>query len=124
MDTLESTLPNQLVFTERAVEQTHTLMAQKENENPYLRLFIVGSGCAGLQYGFAFDENKNPGDTVISKTIDLPDKKQFSIAFIIDPISFLYLNTATVDYHDGRFTVDNPNVKTTCGCPGRQTTEN
>ena len=110
MNTITAPLiPNQLVFTDQAVHKAHEFMRKENNKNLKLRIFIVGFSCRGLQYGFAFEEIVSP-ETAETKSIDL----------LIDPISFLYLSEAKIDYSDtpddARFVVHNPHVKTTCGC--------
>ena len=46
--------------------------------------------------------------------------QQSEIQICIDPISFIYLNDAMLDYAEDnrgkRFIVSNPNAKTSCGC--------
>ena len=122
MNTITAPLiPNQLVFTDQAVHKAHEFMRKENNKNLKLRIFIVGFSCCGLQYGFAFDETINPEDIVIKKEIVSPETAETkSIDLLIDPISFLYLSEAKIDYSDtpddARFVVHNPHVKTTCGC--------
>lgn len=108
--------PDRLIFTDRAIHQAYELISQENNKNLKLRIFVVGGGCAGLQYGFAFDKSIQPDDIVIKKSIQMANTKDISISLLIDPISFLYLSEAEVDYVDTRFVVNNPKIKTTCGC--------
>jgi iron-sulfur cluster insertion protein len=82
------------------------------NEDPELdgmsvRVAIVGGGCSGFQYNFTFDTEKED------------DWHEDNV--LIDPMSFMYLNDATLDYTEdalkgSAFVVKNPNAKTTCGC--------
>ena len=115
-------MPNRLVFTENAARKVYELMVKEDNKNLKLRLFLVGGGCAGFQYGFSFDETVNPGDVMIKKSIKTVDQNadEQLVSLLIDPISFLYLSEAEVDYIDSagysQFVVHNPNVRTTCGC--------
>lgn len=87
------------------------LIAEEENPNLKLRVYITGGGCSGFQYGFTFDEKVNEGDTTIENS---------GVTLVVDPMSLQYLIGGTVDYTEGlegsRFFVNNPNATTTCGC--------
>lgn len=100
-----------LSFSETAALRVKTLIAEEENPDLKLRVYITGGGCSGFQYGFTFDENVNDGDMTIVKQ---------GVTLVVDPMSLQYLIGGTVDYTEGlegsRFFVDNPNATTTCGC--------
>ena len=105
----ETALP--LQFTEAAASKVKVLIADEENPNLKLRVYITGGGCSGFQYGFTFDDKVNDGDMTIEKQ---------GVALVVDPMSLQYLVGGSVDYTEGlegsRFVVTNPNAKTTCGC--------
>ena len=94
-----------------AVNKIKSLLAEEDNQELKLRLFVSGGGCSGFQYGFTFDEKVNDGDLTIDKN---------GVTMVVDPMSLQYLMGGTVDYTDGlqgsRFIVQNPNATTTCGC--------
>lgn len=98
-------------FTEAAAKKVKALVEEEKNPNLKLRVSVDGGGCSGFQYGFAFDENVNEGDTVIEKN---------GATMLVDISSMQYLNGSEVDYLEGlegaRFVVNNPNAKSTCGC--------
>ncbi|MGF1681151.1 iron-sulfur cluster insertion protein ErpA [Photobacterium makurazakiensis] len=100
-----------LNFSEVAANKVKTLIAEEENPELKLRVYITGGGCSGFQYGFTFDEKVNEGDTTIEKS---------GVTLVVDPMSLQYLIGGTVDYTEGlegsRFFIDNPNATTTCGC--------
>lgn len=100
-----------MALTESAARKLRALRADEGNENLKLRLYITGGGCSGFSYGFKFDENINEGDTVVTRD---------DVTMVVDMLSIQYLAGATVDYVEGlqgaRFTVDNPNASSTCGC--------
>ena len=87
----------------------------------------MGGGCSGFQYGFSFEETINPDDLVTAKTVH-PEKEEDDdsgeggtiVRLICDPLSFQYLEGATIDYREdingSQFVIKNPNAKTTCGC--------
>ncbi|AJR09904.1 iron-sulfur cluster insertion protein ErpA [Photobacterium gaetbulicola] len=100
-----------LNFSDVAANKVKALIAEEENPELKLRVYITGGGCSGFQYGFTFDEKVNEGDTTIEKS---------GVTLVVDPMSLQYLIGGTVDYTEGlegsRFFVDNPNATTTCGC--------
>ncbi|MEW5107272.1 iron-sulfur cluster insertion protein ErpA [Morganella morganii] len=105
----DSAMP--LQFTDAAAKKVKILIADEENPNLRLRVYITGGGCSGCQYGFTFDDAINDGDMTIEKE---------GVALVVDPMSLQYLVGGCVDYTEGlegsRFIVTNPNAKTTCGC--------
>ncbi|MDO6704834.1 MULTISPECIES: iron-sulfur cluster insertion protein ErpA [unclassified Photobacterium] len=100
-----------LNFSDVAANKVKTLIAEEENPNLKLRVYITGGGCSGFQYGFTFDEKVNEGDMTIENS---------GVTLVVDPMSLQYLMGGTVDYTEGlegsRFFVNNPNATTTCGC--------
>ena len=100
-----------LQFTDAAANKVKDLIADGENPNLRLRVYITGGGCSGFQYGFTFDDKVNEGDLTIEKA---------GVQLVIDPMSLQYLIGGTVDYTEGlegsRFVVNNPNATSTCGC--------
>ncbi|SLM62054.1 MULTISPECIES: iron-sulfur cluster insertion protein ErpA [Dickeya] len=100
-----------LQFTEAAANKVKLLIADEENPELKLRVYITGGGCSGFQYGFTFDDKVNDGDMTIEKQ---------GVSLVVDPMSLQYLIGGSVDYTEGlegsRFVVSNPNAKTTCGC--------
>lgn len=100
-----------LYFTDSAASKVKNLIADEDNPNLKLRVYITGGGCSGFQYGFTFDDKVNEDDFTIEKK---------GVALVVDPMSLQYLVGGAVDYSEGlkgsRFIVTNPNAKTTCGC--------
>ncbi|MEJ2765417.1 iron-sulfur cluster insertion protein ErpA [Photobacterium sp. MCCC 1A19761] len=100
-----------LNFSDVAANKVKALIAEEENPELKLRVYITGGGCSGFQYGFTFDEKVNEGDTTIENS---------GVTLVVDPMSLQYLIGGTVDYTEGlegsRFFIDNPNATTTCGC--------
>ena len=106
---VEMALP--IDFSDAAALKVRELVEEEENPNLKLRVYVIGGGCSGFQYGFTFDEKVNEGDMAIEKN---------EVTLVVDPMSLQYLVGGTVDYVDGlegsRFLVNNPNATTTCGC--------
>ncbi|MBA0165857.1 MULTISPECIES: iron-sulfur cluster insertion protein ErpA [Pectobacterium] len=100
-----------LQFTDAAASKVKNLIADEENPELKLRVYITGGGCSGFQYGFTFDDQINDGDMTIEKQ---------GVSLVVDPMSLQYLVGGSVDYTEGlegsRFVVTNPNAKSTCGC--------
>ena len=111
MSVAETFTPNTLNVTARAVTRVRELITEEGNPDLKLRVYIMGGGCSGFQYGFSFDEDAGQDDTSVEKD---------GVTVLIDPMSYQYLVGAEVDYSEGlegaRFIVTNPNAATTCGC--------
>jgi iron-sulfur cluster insertion protein len=100
-----------ITITDSAVTKIKDILAEENNPNIKLRVFVQGGGCSGMQYGFTLDEVANEDDF----DIDVG-----GVTVLIDSMSGTYLQGATVDYKDdlmgASFTINNPNAETTCGC--------
>ncbi|HLV28134.1 MAG TPA: iron-sulfur cluster insertion protein ErpA [Burkholderiaceae bacterium] len=103
--------PSPIMFSDAAAAKVKELLAEENNPDLRLRVFVQGGGCSGFQYGFTFDETVNDDDTTIQKG---------GVELLIDPMSFQYLVGAEIDYKDdlegAQFVIRNPNANTTCGC--------
>ncbi len=102
--------PNPISITEKAAIKIKEIIEQ-EGEN-FLRIFVQGGGCSGLQYGLKTEKEPGNGDQVI---------EEHGVKILIDPISIRYLASAEIDFDDGNlmgsgFKINNPNAKGTCGC--------
>jgi len=111
MSTADTESEAPLVFTAAAAAKVAELVAEQDNPNLKLRVYIEGGGCSGMQYGFSFDENEGEDDAKVVTD---------GIMLLIDPMSIQYLMGAQVDYVDNlqgsQFVITNPNAATTCGC--------
>ena len=100
-----------IVFTDAAACKVKELIDEEENPKLNLRIYIIGGGCSGFQYGFTFDETINTDDVVVEK---------IGVKLLCDPLSIQYLQGAEIDYKEdvngSQFVIRNPNAKTTCGC--------
>lgn len=105
-----STFP--VAFTAAALERAIDVMAEAGPGNA-LRIFVVGGGCSGFNYGFKLDTEIAEDDLV--ETLDAHGHK-----VVIDPFSLPLIQGATIDFKDEMFerafVVLNPNAKNTCGC--------
>ena len=103
--------PQVIVFTDQAAAKVKKLIAEEENPELKLRVFVTGGGCAGFQYGFTFDEIVNEDDASIVNE---------GVTLLVDAMSYQYLAGSEIDYKEdlegSRFIVNNPLATTTCGC--------
>lgn len=103
--------PAPIRFTENAAAKVGELIAEEGNPNLKLRISVSGGGCAGLSYGFAFDETAAQDDSIITR---------HGVTLLIDPQSLAYLAGAEIDYTESlegsRFVIKNPNASSTCSC--------
>jgi iron-sulfur cluster insertion protein len=100
-----------ITVTDNAKQRIVDLLIDENNPTTFIRIYVEGGGCSGMQYGFMFDTELNEDDFVVE--ID-----HFKLS--VDSISMQYLEGAKVDYKEdlmeSRFVIDNPNATTHCGC--------
>ena len=100
-----------LNVTPAAVSIIRNLLEERNIPSHALRVFVTGGGCSGMQYGMAFQETPEAGDTVVHSD---------GVRLLVDPTSLTYLRGARIDYVDsligGGFQIDNPNAASSCGC--------
>ena len=98
-------------LTDSAVTKLRDLIAEENNPDIKLRVFVQGGGCSGMQYGFTFDETQNEDDF---------DFEYDDVCVLVDSISFGYLQDSEINWRDddmgASFVINNPNAETTCGC--------
>ena len=104
-----------ITISEKAADRIRHIRAQqKQSDDSYLRIGVVGGGCSGLTYDIDFDPSPDTNDK----------KQQFfednGIKIVVDMRSFLYLAGTQLDYSDGLtgkgFHFNNPNASRTCSC--------
>ncbi len=100
-----------LVFCDAAAAKVADLIAESENPELKLRVYVTGGGCSGFQYGFSFEESASADDARVEKA---------GVMLLVDPTSLQYLSGAEIDFEEGlegaRFVIRNPNAASTCGC--------
>ena len=94
-----------------ALDRVKQQISRQEVAPVGLRLGVIGAGCNGFNYKIELTDSVCETDHVF----------EFSgVKFIIDPKSFVFLSGATLDYEVNLlghgFKLENPNVKSTCGC--------
>ena len=68
-----------------AVTKLKDILAEENNPNAKLRVFVQGGGCSGFQYGFTLDEAKNEDDF---------DFAYDNVTVLVDAMSMQFLQNA------------------------------
>jgi len=100
-----------ITITESARTKIADIIAEENNPQFKLRMFVQGGGCSGFSYGFTLDEMKNEDDF---------EFEAGSTSVLVDAMSAQYLQGAEVDYTESlmgaEFKIKNPTATSTCGC--------
>ena len=100
-----------VTITDKAAEKAAALLKEKGVENGALRVFVVGGGCSGYQYGMAIAQGSEEGDLVHTHG---------GVTVLVDPASAPLMRGAEIDYVDdimkSGFTIFNPNAVKGCAC--------
>jgi iron-sulfur cluster insertion protein len=102
---------NPINITDTCYDKVADLLAEENNPELKLRVFVKGGGCSGFQYGFTFDEDQSEDDFIIEER---------NIKVLVDSMSYQYLVGSTINYKQdiigGSFVIENPGAVSTCGC--------
>lgn len=94
--------------TDRAFARLAEIGASSQGQA--LRIAVEGGGCSGFQYDIRLDQRAED-DLVLEK-----DGEQV----LVDAVSLPFLSGATIDFTEeligARFTIENPNASSSCGC--------
>ena len=100
-----------VTITDKAAEKAIAILKDKGAETAALRVFVVGGGCSGYQYGMAVAQGREEGDIVIERA---------GVTVLVDPESAPLMRGAEIDYVDdlmkSGFTIFNPNATKSCAC--------
>ena len=100
-----------ITVTDRAAEKAKSILAERGIESGALRVFVVGGGCSGYQYGMAVARTREADDLVIEVQ---------GVTIVVDQESAPLLEGAEVDYVEdvmkSGFTIFNPNAVKSCAC--------
>jgi len=98
-------------LTADAATKIRELMAEEPaGEAEVLRIAVQGGGCSGFEYALGFDTGAQEGDHQIDA---------LGVPVVVDPFSAPYLQGTQIDFVEGLqggFAINNPNVKSACGC--------
>ncbi|WGH80429.1 HesB/IscA family protein [Jannaschia ovalis] len=94
--------------TPRAFERLSEIGAAEQGKA--LRVAVEGGGCSGFQYQIELDDPAE-GDLVLEGEGE---------KVVVDEVSLPFLGGAVIDFSEelvgSRFTIDNPNAASSCGC--------
>jgi iron-sulfur cluster insertion protein len=105
-------MDSMITITDSAVTKIKEILAEEQDPNLKVRMFVQGGGCSGFQYGFTLDDQgAQEDDFVIEKD---------GVEILVDAMSSQYVQGAEVDWTESvtgsQFAIRNPNAQTTCGC--------
>ena len=100
-----------VTITDKAAEKAAALLKDRGVEDGALRVFVVGGGCSGYQYGMAIAHGREDGDIVF---------EHGGVTVLVDQESAPLMKGAEIDYVDdimkSGFTIFNPNAVKGCAC--------
>ncbi|NWJ96987.1 MAG: iron-sulfur cluster insertion protein ErpA [Chloroflexi bacterium] len=98
-------------LTSEATVQLKKRLAEENEPNLGLRVFVAGGGCSGFQYQMVLENETRDGDFI---------GESGGVKVYVDEYSQRYLQGAEIDYVNnlmgGGFTVNNPNAVSSCSC--------
>lgn len=98
-------------ITPRAATKAKALLEERDAADGALRVFVVGGGCSGYQYGMAVAKETEAGDIVVESE---------GMRLVLDADSVPLLAGAEIDYVEdlmkSGFTIHNPNAVSSCAC--------
>jgi iron-sulfur cluster assembly accessory protein len=107
---MEAVTQPPLTLTDRALARAKMILQKPENQGKALRIFVIGGGCAGLNYSMAIGFVK-PDDYVLESE---------GCKVVVDQKSMSFLKGMQVDYYESvqssGFKFNNPNAIASCGC--------
>lgn len=110
--TIPSVSAPSVTVTERAAVKAQSLLAAKGHPDGMLRVFVVGGGCSGYQYGMAIATSAEAEDHII--------EAEGGVRVVVDRDSIPMINGAEIDYVEdlmkSGFTIYNPNATSSCAC--------
>ena len=100
-----------ITVSDAAVARLSKLLSERGTPSAGLRVAVKGGGCSGLAYVMEWTEQPRERDKLVERD---------GVRVFIDPKSYLYLVGSEIHYLEtlmqSGFTIQNPNVKTACGC--------
>lgn len=100
-----------ITVSDAAVKRLSALLSERGTPSAGLRVAVKGGGCSGLSYVMEWAEQPRERDKIAERD---------GVRVFIDPKSYLYLLGSEIHFQEtlmqSGFTIQNPNVKTACGC--------
>ncbi len=103
-----------------AAQAVQDIINEKSMDGHALRIYVAGSGCNGVQFGMALDNNFKDTDTIIEAE---------GVKIVVDHQSLEYARGASVGFvNDPQkgtgFVISNPNANSSgCGCGNNESKE-
>lgn len=98
-------------IADSAVSRLQKLLVERGTPEAGLRVAVRGGGCSGLTYVIEWADGPRPKDKVFERD---------GVQMFVDSKSYLYLMGTTLTFEESLmasgFRLDNPNVKSACGC--------
>ena len=98
-------------IADSAVKKLGQLLEERGTPDAGLRVAVRGGGCSGLTYVIEWADGPRPKDKVFERD---------GVRLFVDAKSYLYLMGTTLSFESSLmasgFRLDNPNVKSACGC--------
>lgn len=110
-----------LTVSPSAAQAVATIISERKLEGYALRVFVSGSGCCGVQFGMALDNQFHSNDSTIESG---------GLKMVVDSVSMEYLRGATIDFvndpqRGAGFVVESPSAQghshaesESCACGG------
>lgn len=109
-----------LTVSPAAAQAVNNILSERNLEGYALRVFVAGSGCCGVQFGMALDNEFHANDSTIESD---------GLTLVVDSVSMEYLRGASIDFindpqRGAGFIVDSPSAHThshegeSCACGG------
>jgi len=81
-------------ITEIAAKKVKEVLADRNQEKAFLRLYVSGFGCGGPNFGMTLDESITEDDIV---------DQDFGVTMVTEKNIYSYLEGATVDYIESEY---------------------
>ncbi|MGH7354306.1 MAG: HesB/IscA family protein [Candidatus Rokuibacteriota bacterium] len=101
-----------ITITDTAAKKITDLRLEEGKPEWGLRIRLVGGGCSGMSYELGWEDAPATNDNVVEAQ---------GIKVFVDQNSAPYLEGVEIDFVDNQmlgagFAINNPNVKSSCGC--------
>ena len=104
---------NTVTMSTGAIEAVRGILTDRKLDGYSLRVYVAGSGCSGVSFGMALDNNIRENDLIF---------QQQDVQLVVDDQSIGYLQGAKIDFvndpaRGAGFVVDSPsNTGGGCSC--------
>ena len=89
---MDESVSSGISVTPAARSKITELLANADESQSAVRVFVAGGGCGGMSYGMTFAESISDKDRLM--------KDEDGFALTIDPVALSYLQGAEIDFQD------------------------